>query len=215
MKNKLIFVLVSIFIYQITLAHVRILYPVGGETFNAGESIDIEWDPYVDHGSATFTIEYSIDGGNTWSIIQTEIAKNIRSYSWTIPNIQTEMARIKIIQVNSEYEDFEDFSGDVIITSVTSIDDGSFSAQSFELNNTYPNPFNSSTFISFQLQERRFTQLIVYDIQGHEIKKIVNQIKSAGKHETSWSAAGLPSGTYILVLRSDNYIASKKLILLK
>ncbi len=215
MKKKKFLLLLLFFIYQIVMAHVKILNPVGGETFNVGEQINIEWDPYVDHGPATFTIEYSTDAGSTWMTIQSSINKSERSYSWTIPDIQTTLAKVKVIQVNLEYDHISDQSENFTITSVTSVADEPLTNNNFELNYAYPNPFNNNTFISYQLKERSFTQLIVYDIQGREIKKIVSQIKSARKHEIGWNATGVASGTYIIVLKAGNNLATRKLLLLK
>lgn len=215
MKKKKFLLLLLFFIYQTVMAHVKILNPVGGETFNVGEQINIEWDPYIDHGPATFTIEYSTDTGSTWITIQSDINKSERSYSLTIPDIQTTLARVKVIQVNLEYDHISDQSENFTITSVTSGVDEPLNKNNFELNYAYPNPFNNSTFISYQLKERSFTQLIVYDIQGREITRIVSQIKSAGKHEVGWNATGLASGTYIIVLKAGNNLATRKLLLLK
>ena len=215
MKRKLILVILLIFIYQIAIAHIRILNPVGGEMFNAGEQITIQWDPYIEHGPATFTIEFSSDGGNNWASIKTEIDKSISSYIWTLPNIQTNLAKIKVIQVNLEYDHISDQSEEFTIASVTSAVDESLNINNFKLYNSYPNPFNSSTIISYHLPENSFTQIIIYDLSGREIRKVVNQVKSAGKHEVSWNADGLSSGTYIVVLNTEKFIASKKIVFLK
>lgn len=215
MKTKLFYLIPLLFVCQIASAHVSLIYPIGGETFNAGEQIIIEWDPTINHGPGTFTLEYSIDGGSSWITIETDINQSLRMYEWRIPNIQTDIAKVKVIQVNLEYDDITSYSENITFTSTTSVVDESLNPQSFNLNNAYPNPFNNSTILSYQLESKSFVQLIIYDTNGREIKKIVNQIKLSGKHEVSWDAAGFSSGAYILVLNAGNNQAAKKLMLLK
>lgn len=215
MKTKIFYLIILLFAYQIVFAHVTLIYPVGGETFKVNEQIIIEWDPTVNHGPGTFTLEYSTDGGSNWITIKTDINQSMRSYEWIIPNVQTNIAKVKVIQVNNEYDDITAYSGDIIFTSTTSVNDEKLNPNSFKLNNAYPNPFNNSTIISYQLQSKSFIQLMIYDLNGREIIILVNQIKPAGKHEVSWDATGLSSGTYILVLNAGNNHAAKKLMLLK
>ena len=58
-------------------------------------------------------------------------------------------------------------------------------------------------------------QLKVYDILGNEIATLVNEEKLAGSYEVDFSATGLASGVYIYRLKTDEFISSKKLIILK
>jgi len=215
MKTKIFYLIILLFTSQIAFAHVTLVYPEGGETFKVNERIIIEWNPTVYHGPGTFTLEYSTDGGSTWITIKTDINQSIRSYEWMIPNIQTNIAKVKVIQVNDEYDDITAYSGNIIFTSISSVKDATKNPISFKLNNAYPNPFNNSTVISYQLKSKSFVQLIVYDLNGREVKKIVNQMKPPGKHEVSWEATGLSSGAYILFLNAGDNHAAKKLMLLK
>ena len=215
MNTKLLYFIILLFTCQIAFAHVTLIYPLGGKSFNVSEQIIIEWDPTVNHGPGTFTLEYSTDGGINWITIETDIDQSIRSYEWTIPNIQTDIARVKVIQVNLEYDDISAYSGDITFISTTSVNGESLNSQNFKLNYAYPNPFNNSTVISYQVHSNSFIRIVIYDLNGREVKKIVNQIKPAGKHEVSWDASGFSSGTYILVLISENNYTAIKLMLLK
>jgi len=85
----------------------------------------------------------------------------------------------------------------------------------FILNQNFPNPFNPSTKISFQIQEYGFVTLIVYDILGNEIDTIVNENRPIGSYEVDFNASNLPSGIYTYTLTVGNYSDSKKMILLK
>ena len=85
----------------------------------------------------------------------------------------------------------------------------------FSLNQNFPNPFNPSTLIRFQIASPGLTTLKVYDILGRELKTLVNEYKSIGEYETIFNAIDLPTGVYFYRLRSGNFIETKKMILLK
>ena len=86
---------------------------------------------------------------------------------------------------------------------------------SFKLFNNYPNPFNNSTHISYEIPGPSHIKLIVYDILGNEVETLVNEFQNAGIYTISWNADKLSSGIYFLRLQSQNYSAVKKAVLLK
>lgn len=86
---------------------------------------------------------------------------------------------------------------------------------SFSLNNNYPNPFNPETSFSFTLPKQGRATLIVYDMLGNEMERIVDQDLPAGEFRTSWNAEGMSSGTYFYRLESQGLVLTKKMTLLK
>jgi endonuclease I len=89
------------------------------------------------------------------------------------------------------------------------------SPDQFFLSQNFPNPFNPTTMISYQLPMTNRVLLKVYDILGQEITTLVDQLISAGKHQVVWDAEKLPSGIYVYQLKAGNYIDSRKMILMK
>lgn len=83
------------------------------------------------------------------------------------------------------------------------------------LYNNYPNPYNPSTTIKYQIPEMSFIKLKVYDVLGNGIATLVNEEKPAGSYEVKFDATGLPSGIYLYSLRTGNNFSVKKMILLK
>lgn len=85
--------------------------------------------------------------------------------------------------------------------------------------NNYPNPFNPSTKIQYQLTESGFVSLKVYDILGNEVAELVNEFKDAGYYSIRFEASSLnvelTSGVYIYTLRVNNFASSKKMLLAK
>jgi hypothetical protein len=85
----------------------------------------------------------------------------------------------------------------------------------FELLQNHPNPFNPTTKISYQIPECSFVAVKVFDALGKEIKTLVNENETAGKHKIEWDAKGLPSGIYFYQLYTADYVETKKMILMK
>ena len=85
----------------------------------------------------------------------------------------------------------------------------------YKLYASYPNPFNPSTKIKYELPELTFVILKVYDMLGNEITVLVNEEKPAGRYEIDFSGKILSSGIYFYILQADNFIETKKMILMK
>lgn len=85
----------------------------------------------------------------------------------------------------------------------------------FKLYENYPNPFNPSTVISYQLPIGGNVMLKVFDVLGNEIATLVDEYKSAGKYEDEWNAVEFPSGVYFYQLKAGGLIQTKKMILIK
>ena len=85
----------------------------------------------------------------------------------------------------------------------------------FNLEQNYPNPFNPSTTIGYQLAEGCKVTLKIYDVLGKIVETLVDEYKPAGRYETGFSAAKLPSGVYFYQLRTGSYVETKKMLLLK
>ncbi len=79
----------------------------------------------------------------------------------------------------------------------------------------YPNPFNPSTTIRFGLPGRSHVTLTVFNTLGQQVATLVQGEKEAGYHEVKFDGTGLSSGVYCCRLTAGEYVASKKLLLLK
>lgn len=92
--------------------------------------------------------------------------------------------------------------------------------EKYELRQNFPNPFNPSTTIAFDLPKSGFTRLSVYNIQGQLVKELVNSNLDADYHKVSWDgtdSAGrkVSSGIYLYKLQSGNFVQTNKMIMLK
>jgi hypothetical protein len=89
----------------------------------------------------------------------------------------------------------------------------------FELSQNYPNPFNPSTNIKYSIAGKGLVSIKVYDVLGNEIATLVNEQKAPGYYEvqfdTKSARVGLSSGVYFYRLITDDFVTTKKMILLK
>jgi hypothetical protein len=83
------------------------------------------------------------------------------------------------------------------------------------LDQNYPNPFNPSTTIRYSLPEAGPVRLAVYDLLGREVARLADGERHAGSHELVFDAAGLPSGSYLLVLEAEGTQLRRGMMLMK
>jgi hypothetical protein len=80
----------------------------------------------------------------------------------------------------------------------------------------YPNPFNPSTVLSFELPTRGDVSLEIYDVLGRRVASLLsNRTLPAGRHEHVFDAHNLASGTYLVRLTSNNLVRNQKILLIK
>lgn len=85
----------------------------------------------------------------------------------------------------------------------------------YSLSQNFPNPFNPTTTIAYQLPTSIHVTLRVYDILGRNEQTLVDGRQSAGSHFVTFNAANLPSGVYLYRLEAGTYHDTKKFLLLK
>ena len=79
----------------------------------------------------------------------------------------------------------------------------------------YPNPFNPTTTINYQIPKDGFVTLKIYDVLGREVAVLVNENKSTGRYNINFNAGNLASGAYLYQLKVNDFVSTKKLVLLK
>ncbi|MEP1141510.1 MAG: T9SS type A sorting domain-containing protein [Balneola sp.] len=86
---------------------------------------------------------------------------------------------------------------------------------SVSLKQKYPNPFNPTTTIRFELDQATFAKLTVYDLLGRKVRELVNEIRPAGINTIQFDATNLASGVYLYRLEANGVVQTKRLTLIK
>lgn len=223
--NYLTALLILIFTsyHSLSIAHVRIDSPKGGESLIPFSEISIEWTETQDHGENNWDLYYSLDGGIVWMEINLDVEESLLVYAWQVPNAETSSAKIKIIQDNSSGPDYEDISDNFTISSnpseingdpelITALDDKSdYSIDSIELFN-YPNPFNSSTTIQFSIAKKSHVDLTVYNVLGKIVFRGVDDILDEGTYKIPMKNLDLHKGIYFSSLTTNDQKITNKMI---
>ncbi len=106
-----------------------------------------------------------------------------------------------------------DTDGNFEYSKVIEIDLGS--PGKFELSQNYPNPFNPHTTIRFSLAKSGNVRLTIYNLLGEQIEELISEIRDAGVHTINFDASKLSSGLYIYEIVAENFVQSRKMMLLK
>jgi Concanavalin A-like lectin/glucanases superfamily/Secretion system C-terminal sorting domain len=117
--------------------------------------------------------------------------------------------RIDDVRVGSTYEQIMGISTDVEVSNNKDISNPFFLYQNF------PNPFNSTTKISFYLENREMVKLDVYNSLGEHISTLINQELGSGSHSFSFTEHNLPSGIYFYRIVYQSKSETKSMLLIK
>ncbi len=101
------------------------------------------------------------------------------------------------------------------VLSISSLRDESILPLEYSLSQNYPNPFNPTTVIEYSLPISGNVKITLFDAIGKEVKELVNKYEDRGYHKIELNAENLASGIYIYKLEINNFIDSKKMMLVK
>jgi GH18 family chitinase len=87
--------------------------------------------------------------------------------------------------------------------------------ESFTLSQNFPNPFNPTTVIKFQVSGSKDVQLTVYDMLGREVARLVDGTVESGEHSVIFDARRLASGAYFYRLKAGEFVETKRMVLLR
>ncbi len=134
----------------------------------------------------------------------------VHHYSFVDESLQSGNYQYRLKQV--------DFDGSFTYSDIIEVE--VLSPNVFSLEQNYPNPYNPSTTIRYEIPEQSFVTIKVYDVLGNEIATLVNEEKPAGSYEVEFNiysdeGQNLVSGVYFYKLQVGNFIQTKKMVLLK
>lgn len=195
-----------------------VTYPNSAVTLNSNIPHTLTWNVANTNASpvncASVNIKLSTNGGLTFPITLAANTPNDGTESVNLPSLNSSSARIKIEAVGNVFFDLSNTN--FTITNETSVqNNGTGIPNEYSLSQNYPNPFNPSTSLNFGIPERGKVDLRVFDVAGKEVKVLVNEYMSAGSYSVNFDGAGLASGIYVYVLRSGEFVQSKRMTLIK
>jgi len=177
-------------------------------------NVSLAWTTSTETNNQGFDIERSLVGSNEWtkagSVAGNGTTTSPIDYSFNdrVSGTGNYNYRLKQIDFNGSVN-YHNLSGEVII-GLPSV---------YAISQNYPNPFNPSTKIDFELPYDSKVSILLYDISGREVGKLVNEQLTAGYHNVQFNGSNLASGMYFYRINanggSQNFISTKKMVLIK
>jgi len=181
---------------------------------NKGTSIILNWVTSTETNNHQFEIyrrnivnEKSTD----WMLIGFREGKGTTSEP-TFYNFEDDITGINATALEYRLKQI-DYNGTYNYSEIIAVNN--LAPNGFVLEQNYPNPFNPSTHIKYAIANKQFVSIKVYDVIGNEIASLVNEEKPAGTYDVTFSANNLSAGVYYYTIITDNFIQTKKMILLK
>jgi hypothetical protein len=195
------------------LEAVRLLSPNGGEVFQGDSNEVIHWQTFHPPRCDSLSLFYSIDNGRTYNLITSGLSGNDTSYLWTVPNVNSDSCRIKIIAYGPGWQ-YDESDGIFSITSTGIEERSPLSAIRFSLK-TYPNPSKTLTAIRYSLPTESKVSLQLYNISGRLVKTLVNESKKSGIYNITLNTKTLSAGVYFLSLETEEKRIFERLVVVK
>jgi len=87
--------------------------------------------------------------------------------------------------------------------------------ETYKIHNIYPNPFNPIANIIYGIPENAHIRILVFDIRGRQVAKLMDSFQFAGYHAITWDATSQPSGVYLVKILSGRFNSTQKVVLMK
>ena len=178
-----------------------------------GNSVTLEWSTATEVNNYGFEVERRIKNEKleiiNWQIVGfvegNGNSNSPKDYSFVDKTVLIGKYSYRLKQIDND--------GKYEYSAAIEVDLGT--PKDYNLSQNYPNPFNPSTTIKFVIPKAGKVILKIYDITGVEITELINSDYEAGYYDVELNASALASGVYIYRLQSNNFIAVKKLVVLK
>ncbi len=175
---------------------------------NSSNQVELNWNTATETNNRIFEVERKTSGGNYSTVGYVEGSGTTtlpHSYSFTDKQADNGIYTYRLKQIDfdgqSEYSKEVEVNLNGLIT--------------FNLAQNFPNPFNPSTDILYNIPESGNVTLVIYNTLGQQVAILVNGFVTAGSHTVRFNAKALPSGAYFYKLQKGNSVLVKKMMLLE
>jgi hypothetical protein len=203
---------------------VVVVTPDGGETLEYGIDYEIQWSASDNAGVSSIVILLSQDSGSSFPDTIASGETNDGTYLWSVPDIDSKVARIKVVAIDGALNEGEDMSDDdfTLCGSVSGLESPVHAGVPGEvyIEVVSGNPVSSVSSILYGLPIRGDVRIGVYDVSGRLVRKLVEGLKGSGHHTVQWSGTGrsgtrLSSGIYFVRLEAEQGERTVKIIIAK
>ena len=186
---------------------VMMLSPTEDGYETMAEQVNLTWDITNLPAGMTLELKNNITGQNI----------NLTGYPSAYINLPSKGGFLMSEDFLATYPVVGDayFTVSVNVTLAGQGDDDIFLPEQLVLHNAYPNPFNPSTLIRFDLLDANMVSLDIFDLNGKQVSSLISEYMIPGSHQISWNPGNLPSGVYIAKLSTGNTSLNQKITYIK
>jgi hypothetical protein len=187
----------------------------GFTIFSTPTNIILSWEAIENNSFLYYLLERSTNE---------EFSENLESYYLNINYYDDDDVDYEVdyfYRISYYADGWSEFSETLTISlEWLSLDQNKEIPREFSLIQNFPNPFNPTTEIKYDLPEDEFVSISIYDVMGRRIKSLSNTNQTAGYHSLQWDATNdigeiVSAGMYIYTIQAGEYRATKKMVLLK
>jgi hypothetical protein len=207
------------------------------------EGIGITWDQTGSNtGPRDFKVQYSIDGSSFTDAAGTNSAYQLTNDAWSSSTTTTnsrrtldlsgvsELINQSLVYIRFVQNSTTSINGGTVASGgtgridnitirgdfSTGVDDATSEPRAFLLERNYPNPFNPTTTIGFNLPTQSIVSIAVYNLMGQKVAEpLANRLIGAGRHTINFDASHIPSGVYFYRITAQGYSAIRTMMLMR
>jgi len=194
--------------------------PAGGET--ADQSYLITWLDEDPDDNALIYLFYDTDTLGYEGVYinpgyQIEEDSPVDSLRWNTSALPQGMEYWILARIDDPYSSYMVYSSGPVTIDHLAVGPGEESGipTQFSLSPVYPNPFNATTTINYGVPHTSKVELVVYNLLGQQVARLLNQEVVAGVHRIQWTPDNLPSGVYLLRMETAGFAQTQKIVLMK
>jgi len=202
-----------------------VVYPNGGEIFEVGDTIRVQWTVTGGDDPDSVSIYYSDDAGDTYTRLAHGLPAD-SSCEWILPASLSDSCLVKILAFDQGVLAALDESDSLFaIRNATGVHDGGDDGVdtprfATALEQNYPNPFNGTTSIFYTIGERCEVEIKIFDPAGRIIKTLERTQRAPGRYSILWNGndgagRGVASGVYFCRIKAGKYSQTRKILYLR
>ncbi|MFN0151266.1 MAG: Ig-like domain-containing protein [bacterium] len=197
--------------------------PNGFEVIDAQSAFPITWNAADDVGVTKIDLRLSLNAGaDGYSTLIAENLPNTGTYNWSVNDVSTTQARIRVIAHDANFQTATDRSNSnfTIVLNVTGVPGESAIPEKAFIGANVPEPFGALTKIRFGIPKAGDVSLAVYSIEGRAIRQLLSSALPAGTFDAIWdgkddAGSQVTSGRYFLRLNTPEKSLTKNITLMR
>ena len=200
----------------------------GATTDYDGNTVSYEWVLYTADSTEFVAVPSNNDGADTEVTLSAAVIDQLLVSAGVADGESVELLwnvrvndGVDTVAVSDDYDNvtntFNTVYRSITLTNSSAVNNELANGlpEKFDLKPNYPNPFNPSTQIAFDLPESADVRLTVFDVLGRQVATLINQPMKAGMHTVSFDAQRLASGVYIYRLEAGSFTMTRNMMLIK